>query len=86
MRKALAILATVATVGATAVTAPAQARGWGWGPGIGIGLAVMGWFISLDQPGAFHPMLGVGSLVGLIGVALLIGSAFAGRPNGTDKG
>ena len=37
MRKALAILATVATIGATA--APAQARGWGWGPGIGLGLA-----------------------------------------------
>jgi hypothetical protein len=31
MRKALAILATVATVGATAAPAPAQARGWGWG-------------------------------------------------------
>jgi hypothetical protein len=41
MRKALAILATVATVGATAVSAPAEARGfgWGWGPGLGIGLA-----------------------------------------------
>ena len=40
MRKALAILATVATVGATAASAPAQARGWGWGgPGIGLGLA-----------------------------------------------
>jgi hypothetical protein len=39
MRKALAILATVATIGATAASAPAQARGWGWGPGIGLGLA-----------------------------------------------
>src|ERR1700684_1756103 len=39
MRKALAILATVATVGATAASAPAQARGWGWGPGIGLRLA-----------------------------------------------
>ena len=45
---------------------------------IGAGLAIMGWFISLDQPGAFHPMLGVGSLVGLIGVGLLVASAFAG--------
>jgi len=53
---------------------------------IGIGLAVMGWFISLDQPGAFHPMLGVGCLVGLIGVALLITSAFAGKSNGADRG
>jgi hypothetical protein len=39
MRKALAILATVATVGATAMTAPAEARGFGFGPGLGIGLA-----------------------------------------------
>ena len=53
---------------------------------IGVGLAVMGWFISLDQPGAFHPMLGVGSLVGLIGVALLIASRFAGRSSPADRG
>ncbi len=52
---------------------------------IGVGLAVMGWFISLDQPGAFHPMLGVGSLVGLIGVGLLIASRFAGRAAPTDR-
>src|SRR3982074_412666 len=37
MRKALAILATIATVGATAVTAPAEARGIG--PGLAFGLA-----------------------------------------------
>ena len=53
---------------------------------IGIGLAVMGWFISLDQPEAFHPMLGVGCLVGLIGVALLIASRFAVKPNGSERG
>ena len=52
---------------------------------IGAGLAIMGWFISLDQPGAFHPMLGVGSLVGLIGVGLLVASRFAGR-SGADRG
>ena len=34
MRKTLAILATVAAVGATAVTAPAEARGRGIGPGL----------------------------------------------------
>jgi hypothetical protein len=39
MKKALAILATVATVGATAVTAPAEARGRGFGPGLAFGLA-----------------------------------------------
>ena len=37
MKKALAILATVATVGATTVTAPAEARGLG--PGLAFGLA-----------------------------------------------
>src|SRR5580704_654967 len=41
MRKALAVLATVAAVAATSVTAsaPAQARGFGFGPGLGFGLA-----------------------------------------------
>ena len=42
MRKTLAILGTVAAVGAAAITAPApaEARGWGWGgPGIAFGLA-----------------------------------------------
>ena len=53
---------------------------------IGVGLAVMGWFISLDQPGAFHPMLGVGSLVGLIGVALLIASRFVVKAGAGDRG
>jgi len=37
MKKALAILATVATLGAAAVTAPAEARGIG--PGLAFGLA-----------------------------------------------
>ena len=37
MKKTLAILATVATVAATTVTAPAQARGIG--PGLAVGLA-----------------------------------------------
>jgi hypothetical protein len=37
MRKTLAILATVAAVGATTVTAPAEARGIG--PGLAFGLA-----------------------------------------------
>ncbi|WP_338832110.1 hypothetical protein [Bradyrhizobium sp. 27S5] len=40
MKKALAVLATVATVGATMVSAPAQARGTrGIGPGLAFGLA-----------------------------------------------
>jgi hypothetical protein len=39
MKKTLAVLAMVATVAATAVTAPAQARGRGIGPGLAFGLA-----------------------------------------------
>ena len=42
MRKTLAVLGTVAAVGAAAITAPepAEARGWGWGgPGLAFGLA-----------------------------------------------
>jgi hypothetical protein len=58
----------------------------------GAGLAVMGWFISLGQPGAggqpgaFYPMLGVGCLVGLLGVALLVARAFVRKPRGNDRG
>lgn len=37
MKKALAVLAAVATIGATTMTAPAQARGIG--PGLAFGLA-----------------------------------------------
>src|ERR1700728_4143376 len=57
MRKALAVLATVAAVGATA--APAQARGWGgglggvWGPGIGLGLAAGA--LAAGAYGAYGP-------------------------------
>jgi hypothetical protein len=43
MKKPLAILATVATLGATTMSAPAEAGGWGhhggWGPALGFGLA-----------------------------------------------
>src|SRR5207247_764583 len=48
MKKALAILATVATLGATVMYAPAEARGWrgGWGPG----LAVRPWLRARSPP------------------------------------
>jgi hypothetical protein len=39
MKKTLAVLATVATVAATTVSAPAEARGRGIGPGLAFGLA-----------------------------------------------
>ena len=50
MKKTLAILATVATVGATTMTAPAEARG-GFGPGIAFGLAAGA--IALGAAGAY---------------------------------
>jgi hypothetical protein len=63
MRKALAILATVATVGATAVTAPAQARGWG--PGLAFGLAAGA--ITAGAFGAYGPYYGYGPGYGYYG-------------------
>jgi hypothetical protein len=51
MKKALAVLATVATVGATAVTAPAEARGLG--PGLAFGLAAGA--LAAGAVGAYGP-------------------------------
>ena len=52
---------------------------------IGAGLAVMGWFISLTNHQPVYPMLGVGALVGMIGVGLLIASAFASGRDGAGR-
>jgi hypothetical protein len=54
MKKTLAILATVATVGATAFTAPAEARGIG--PGLAFGLAAGA--ITAGAFGAYGPGYG----------------------------
>jgi hypothetical protein len=51
MKRALAILAVVATVGATTITAPAQARGIG--PGLAFGLAAGA--IAAGVAGAYGP-------------------------------
>jgi hypothetical protein len=60
MRKALAILATVATIGATAVTAPAEAGGRGFfGPGLAFGLAA-GALTAGAIAGAYGPYYGYG--------------------------
>ena len=53
---------------------------------IGAGLGVMGWFISFNKQEAFYPMLGVAFLVGMIGVGLLISSAFVSKSNGNGRG
>ncbi len=54
MKKTLAILATVAALGA-AVTTPAEAhwRGGGWGPGIGFGLVAGA--LAAGAYGAYGP-------------------------------
>jgi hypothetical protein len=57
MKKALAILATVAAVGATTVTAPAEARGLG--PGLAFGLAA-GALTAGAIAGAYGPYYGPG--------------------------
>src|SRR5262249_32962471 len=50
---------------------------------IAVGLPLMGWFISIsggpNSEGAFYPMIGVGLLVGLLGLALLIGGLLVGK-------
>jgi hypothetical protein len=51
MRKVLAILATVATVGATTFTAPAEARGFG--PGLGFGIAAGALVAGAAAAGAY---------------------------------
>jgi hypothetical protein len=56
MNKTLAILATVATVGATTISAPAQARGLG--PGLAFGLAAGA--IAAGVAGAYGPYYGPG--------------------------
>ena len=49
----------------------------------GIGLPVMGYFL----PGAFHPLLGVGLLVSIVGAALLvISSMIRRRRSQADQG
>jgi hypothetical protein len=56
MKKTLAILATVATVGATSLTAPAEARGIG--PGLAFGLAAGA--IAAGAPASAYPYYGPG--------------------------
>jgi hypothetical protein len=55
MKKTALILATVAALGATAVTAPAEARGRGWGPGPAIGLGIAAGALAAGAYGAYGP-------------------------------
>jgi hypothetical protein len=59
MKKALAILATVVTVGATTMSAPAEARHFGFGPGLAFGLAAGALTAGAIAAGAY-PYYGYG--------------------------
>jgi hypothetical protein len=63
MKKTLAVLATVATLGAIAVSAPAEARGIG--PGLAFGLAAGA--IAAGAFGAYGPYYGYGPGYGYYG-------------------
>jgi hypothetical protein len=63
MKKALAIVAVIATVGATTITAPAQARGLG--PGLAFGLAAGA--LAAGAAGAYGPYYGYGPGYGYYG-------------------
>ena len=39
---------------------------------VGIGLPLLGIFVGQKEPDAFSPLVGVGTLVGLIGISLII--------------
>jgi hypothetical protein len=63
MKKALAILATVATVGAATMSGPAEARGWrgGWGgPGLALGVAAGALTAGAVAAGAYPYYYGPG--------------------------
>ncbi|HEY5410886.1 MAG TPA: DUF6249 domain-containing protein [Caulobacteraceae bacterium] len=54
--------------------------------GIGVGFALMGMFVSMQDPRALYPMLGLACLITMIGVPLLIASFFVGKRNGDGRG
>jgi hypothetical protein len=59
MKKTAVVLATVAALGAAAVTtAPAEARGRGWGPGPAIGLGLAAGALAAGAYGAYGPGYG----------------------------
>jgi hypothetical protein len=60
MKKAAVILAAVAALGATVVSAPAEAHGWrhGWGPGPAIGFGLAAGALAAGVAGAYGPYYG----------------------------
>jgi len=53
---------------------------------VGAGLAMIGWFTSQTNPSQLYPGLGAGSLVGLLGVGLLVAARVIGGPRGDGPG
>jgi hypothetical protein len=53
---------------------------------VGAGLGAIGFFLSVNDPKALYPGLGAGSLVGMLGVGLLVVRAMIRVPNGNGRG
>ena len=43
------------------------------------GLAILGWFISLNEEKALYPLIGIAILVGCVGIGLLIAAKSTDR-------
>lgn len=50
------------------------------------GMALMGWFISLHEPDALLPILGVACLIAFVGIGLLAAASFMKRARREDAG
>ncbi len=53
---------------------------------VGAGLAAIGWFSPQNNPVMLSQGLGAGSMVGLLGVGLLVASLVIRVPRGDDRG
>jgi hypothetical protein len=49
------------------------------------GLALMGWVIGRSEPDAIMPLFGVASLVGFVGIGLLVAARFLERATQDDS-
>ncbi|MET0337393.1 MAG: DUF6249 domain-containing protein [Caulobacter sp.] len=50
---------------------------------VGAGIAAFGWMVGYQESDAFYPLLGIGLIPGLIGVAYVVLSFF--NPNKSDR-
>lgn len=55
LKKTVLMMATVATLGATVMAAPAEARGRGWRPGPAIGFGIAAGALAAGAYGAYGP-------------------------------